>query len=187
MECGYPIGAAVIRDKYRGRTAEIYDQRSGSPKWHAEEAAMERFLGAIGPGANVLDVPVGTGRFLAAYRRHGMTAIGMDVSEDMMAQARLKVPDADLRVGNILDIGLPAKSVDVAVAVRILSWLTIDEMKVALAELSAVARTWIITGGGRHADRQSLYRSVPGFRVVEEALIDRNARGDYELVLLRRE
>lgn len=180
------IGAAAIKDKYRGRTAEIYDQRSGSAKWHAEEAAMERFLSIVGRGAKVLDIPVGTGRFLAAYRRHGMSAIGMDVSEDMMAQARLKVPESDLRVGDILAINLPTQSVDLAVAVRILSWLTIDEMKHALYELSTVARSWIITGGGRQPDRQKVYQSLSGFSVHDRVLIDRNTRGDYELVLLRR-
>lgn len=180
------IGADVIRNKYTGRTAEIYDGRAGQPKWNAENAAMARFLDRIGPGASVLDIPVGTGRFLVDYRSRGMPAIGMDVSHDMMAQARLKVPDADLRYGDILAIDLPDASVDVAVAIRIMSWLKIAEMRQALSELARVSRRWIVTGGGRSSERRTIARDVAGFALIDEAVIDRDACGDYTLVLLQR-
>lgn len=180
------IGAEVIRHKYVGRTAEIYDGRAGSPKWAAENAAMARFLDRIGPGASVLDIPVGTGRFLSEYAKRNMPAIGMDVSADMMAQARLKVPDADLRCGDILAIEMPDRSVDVAVAIRIMSWLKIEEMRKALSELSRVSRQWIVTGGGRSSERRTIARDVPGFVLVDEEVIDSDMCGDYTLVLLRR-
>lgn len=180
------IGADVIRDKYTGRTAEIYDGRAGQPKWRVENDAMARFLDRIGAGASVLDIPVGTGRFLVDYRTRGMPAIGMDVSQDMMAQARLKVPDADLRYGDILAIDMPDASVDAAVAVRIMSWLKIAEMRQALSELARVSRRWIITGGGRSSERRMLAKSVPGFSLADEVVIDRDACGDYTLVLLER-
>lgn len=181
------IGADVIRDKYRGRVAELYDQRSGSLKWKTETIAVDRFLDLIGTGRSVLDIPVGTGRFLAAYRARSMPAIGMDTSGDMLAQARLKMADADLRIGDILRIDMPDLSVDVGVAVRIMSWLTIAEMKAALAEMARVSRQWIITGGGRSEERAAITRATPGFTLIESALIDRDGRGDYELVLLRRQ
>lgn len=179
------IGAAIIRDKYYGRVAELYDHRSGSPKWRAEDAAMQRFLDRIGSGS-VLDIPVGTGRFLHAYKVRGMSAIGMDISPDMLAQARLKMPDADLRVGDIMEIDLPDKSVDVVTAVRILSWLTVPEVRLALAEVARVSRTWIVTGGGRSTERAEVTRATPNFALVDSALIDRDGRGDYEMVLMRR-
>lgn len=180
------IGADVIRDKYTGRVAEVYDGRAGSPKWAAETAGMARFLDRIGPGASVLDIPVGTGRFLVDYRDRGMPAIGMDVSQDMMAQARIKVPDADLRYGDILAIDMPDASVDAAIAIRIMSWLHIAEMRQALLELARVSRQWIITGGGRSSERRTIARDVAGFELVDEAIIDRDQCGDYTLVLLRR-
>jgi ubiquinone/menaquinone biosynthesis C-methylase UbiE len=181
------IGADVIRDKYTGRVAEVYDQRSRSPKWRAEDAAMERFLDRIGPVATVLDIPVGTGRFLATFAARGIAAIGMDVSADMMAQARLKAPDADLRHGDILAIDMADQSVDLVVAMRIMSWLTVREMRTALAEIGRVSRRWVITGGGREDARRGPQRAVPGYVVRDEALIDRDARGDYDLVLLERD
>lgn len=180
------IGADAIRNKYTGRVAECYDdERSWEPKWEAEAAAMARFLATIG-GGNVLDIPVGTGRFLADYKRHGMRAIGLDISADMLAQAQMKMPDADLREGDILSIPLPGYCVDAAIAVRILNWLTVEEVRAALAELSRVTRQWIITSGGRSNERSAIVRNLAGFVPVDETLIETNIRGDYSLVLLRR-
>lgn len=181
------IGADAIRDVYTGAVANRYDdQRSWEPKWQAENAAVEKWLGIIGPGALALDIPVGTGRFLAAYRRHGMTAVGMDVSVDMLALARCKDADAELRVGNILAIDMPDASVDVAIAVRIMNWLKVDEMRVALAELARVTRQWIVTSGGRSIERHAMVRASPGFVLFDEVPIESNIRGDYSLALLRR-
>lgn len=185
MNPSVKIGADVIRNKYFGRTAEIYDGRANSPKWAAEDAAMSRFLDQTGSGT-LLDIPVGTGRFLAEYAKRGISAIGMDVSRDMMAQARLKAPDADLRYGDILAIDMPDKSVDVAVAVRIMSWLTLDEMRKALSELARVSRQWIITGGGRSSERHIIAKSVAGFELADQFVIDADMCGDYTLILLRR-
>lgn len=181
------IGSAAIRDRYTGQVASSYDDmRSCEPKWDAECAAVEKWLGIIGAGAHVLDIPVGTGRFLAAYRRYGMTAVGMDVSADMLAQARAKDADATLRRGSILAIDMKDASVDVAVAVRIMNWLTVGEVHIALAELARVARRWIITSGGRSSDRHAIVRNHPGFVLFDEEPIESGPRGDYALALLRR-
>lgn len=181
------IGAAAIRDKYTGSVAEFYEaKRSHELKWAAENAAVEKWLGLIGAGAHVLDIPVGTGRFLDAYRRHGMTVIGMDVSSDMLAQAQLKDDAVQLRFGDIQAIDMPAFSVDVAISLRIMNWLEVSEVRIALAELSRVAREWIITSGGRSVERSMIVRNLTGFTVFDEAPIDRDKRGYYSLMLLRR-
>lgn len=182
------IGADAIRDRYTGSVAEGYDDaRSKKANWAAENAAVEKWLGIVGAGARVLDIPVGTGRFLAAYRCQRMSVVGMDVSADMLEQARRKNAGADLRAGHILAIDLPDGSVDVAIAVRILNWLTPGEVRRALAELARVTRRWIITGGGHSDERSAIVRNVPGFVLFDEVLIESHARGDYSLVLLRRE
>lgn len=179
-------GAAHIRDYYRGENAKKYDRRSSHPKWKREQETVERWLGLVGKGADVLDIPVGTGRFLEAYDRLEMNAIGMDVSEDMMAQALVKCRWADLRYGDILDIPMEDRGVDCVVAVRIMSWLTRDEMQRAVKECARVAKTWIITGGGRHDENKVHGSEIDGFDLVERVHIDRDHRGDYELVLMRR-
>lgn len=180
------IGAEVIREKYKGAVADKYDKRARHPKWQREQATVERWLTLIGSGASVLDIPVGTGRFLEMYARHGMTAIGMDVSEDMLAKAREKVPSADLRYGDILAIPLSDLCVDCVVAVRIMSWLRREEMLRALDECARLARTWIVTGGGRDAENNVQGSEAAGFELVDRVLIDMDARGAYELVLMRR-
>lgn len=181
------IGAAAIREKYTGHIADTYDQlRADTDLRKQEEIALSRFLSIIGHGRSVLDIPVGTGWLLQDYHRRGMAVIGMDVSGDMLRKAREKMPDANLRYGDILDIPLPDRSVDAAIAIRIMPWLTISEMQMALTELARVSRQWIVTGGGRGKEQRAICRSVAGFTVADDALIDRNARGDYELVLLGR-
>lgn len=180
------IGAANIRDYYRGDYARKYDRRSLHPKWAREQETVERWLSMIGGNADVLDIPVGTGRFLEAYDRLGLCAIGMDVSDDMMALARRKCPWADLRYGDILDIPMDDGSVDCVVAVRILSWFTRSEMERAVRECARVSKSWIITGGGRYDENKVHGSEIEGFDLVERVQIDRDHRGDYELVLMRR-
>lgn len=196
------IGAAAIRDRYRGRIAAAYDKRrSRQSKWKAEHKSLDAFLGHIGPGRSVLDIPVGTGRFLALYAKHGLSAIGMDVSEDMLAQARAKDGGADLRLGDALNIALPAASVDVAVCVRFLTWVTAGEMRQVLAELSRVARNSVIVSvrltkratmrrvGLARVHTESAFmiaRQDAALRVGDVRLIHRAKHGNYFMVLMHR-
>lgn len=182
------VGAAVIRHRYDAEAAEKYDAlRAETDKFKAEDVAVESWLGMIGRGARVLDIPVGTGRFLAAYRRNGMTAVGMDVSPHMLAKARIKCDRAELRFGDILAIDMSDATVDVAIAVRLLNFFDLGEMRTALLELSRVTLRWIITSGGRSNERNAMIRDWPGFMVFDEKLIDHNGKhGDYPLMLLRR-
>jgi ubiquinone/menaquinone biosynthesis C-methylase UbiE len=196
------VGAAAIRDKYRGRVAANYEKRrTWESKWKAEQETMDFFLGRIKPCAMALDIPVGTGRFLALYAKHGISAIGMDVSEDMLAQARAKGWTADLRLGDALKIELPDDSVDVAICVRFLNWLSADELRGVLGELGRVARIAVIvtvrlteraviknTGLARiHsvAEFTEARRSAQ-LGISDVRLINRAKRGNYFMLSLHR-
>lgn len=52
------------------------------------------------PGALVVDVGCGSGRAVAELREQGVTAIGLDPSEQMIDLARERWPDCEFRVGN---------------------------------------------------------------------------------------
>ena len=112
--------------EYQDDRAESYDsRRSSEAKWQAEQTTFEDFLAMVAPTpARILDVPVGTGRFLELYARLGHEAIGIDVSSDMLAQATLKQQqlleaDITLRVGDITALDMDPYSVDVAVCSRL--------------------------------------------------------------------
>ena len=56
---------------------------------------------ALAPGTSVLDLGCGSGEFLALAAGRGADVAGIDDAEAMIAAARRRVPDADLRVGSI--------------------------------------------------------------------------------------
>lgn len=176
------LTAAQTRKTYFGDKARLYDHgRESCPKWNAEHAAVTRFLS--GKSGTVLDIPVGTGRFLELYGSLGLSCIGMDVSGEMMAQAKAKEPDADIRFGDILDIPLDAQSVDHAVCIRLLTLIDTDEAVEAIKELGRVTRQSIIVSAKVAETRSVQNRSVThpekvfldavkaiGFKVADKAL-----------------
>ena len=53
-----------------------------------EHQAVAGFLSQLDPGSCVLDIPVGTGRFIPLYNNLGLRATGVDASIDMLGEAR---------------------------------------------------------------------------------------------------
>jgi ubiquinone/menaquinone biosynthesis C-methylase UbiE len=187
------LNADITRRTYFGEKASRYDEgRETEEKWQREHAAVRDFLAQ----GTVLDIPVGTGRFLSLYREMGLTFKGMDVSEEMMAQAWAKDPAADISFGDIMRIPLPDRSVDIAVCIRLLTLIDTPDMVAAMKELGRVARSRIIlsikTAKEKRMERRSVihsdkdFRSVVdeiGFRVVDE----RMARApEYRVLLCQR-
>jgi ubiquinone/menaquinone biosynthesis C-methylase UbiE len=135
--------AARARAYYRGTVAAQYDaKRQRQEKWRCENDAVADLL--EGAAGRVLDIPVGTGRFLSLYRGVGLAVIGMDANRDMLAQARKKDRRSDLRLGDIFAIDLPDKAVETAVCVRLLNLMGEAEMQMALRELQRVASKRIV-------------------------------------------
>jgi ubiquinone/menaquinone biosynthesis C-methylase UbiE len=164
---------------YHGSRALGYEEkRMGQRLWKEESAALRRFMSDA--EGSVLDIPVGTGRFLRFYQEIGLSVIGMDVSEDMLKQADAKRTDAELVIGSILEIDLATDSVDTAVCVRLLNLLSEDEMKQALSELQRVARDQIIitlrsgqeitknkNGRSQTQDHRAFLDVLDGWRILE--------------------
>jgi len=132
--------------RYMGKKASQYEaKRSHTRKWRLEHDAVASLL----PDAeSVLDVPVGTGRFFPLY--DGMRVTGVDISPDMLAEAR-KRGFKDLHLGDIRDMRFADGRFDVAVCMRLLNWLTPSDMAQAVKELSRVASI-LIVGLRAHRD-----------------------------------
>jgi SAM-dependent methyltransferase len=93
-------------------------------------------------GKRVLDIGCGTGAALAVLQEHfGCTVSGIDPSTQMLAQARRKLPDADLREGVAEDLPFPDESFGAALMITVVQH--VDRSK-AFAQARRV-----LAGGGR--------------------------------------
>jgi ubiquinone/menaquinone biosynthesis C-methylase UbiE len=98
---------AQMRSYYRQRAPEYDDWWNGTglfaarnrPGWHEDAAALCAALDALQP-ARTLDLACGTG-FLTAHLPGSVT--GLDQSEEMLAVAAERLPDAEFVAGDALD------------------------------------------------------------------------------------
>lgn len=190
-----PLNAAITRETYKGAKAATYDRdREHEDKWRREHAAVAEFL--KGAQGTVLDIPVGTGRFLPLYAMMGLPFLGMDVSDDMMRKARCKVDGADIFHGDIFAIPLANNAVQTAVCIRLLNLMTQNEMKAAMLELGRVASRRIIlsirTGDSVHRQHRSWTHTHAAFDHIVKAIgmravAERPAgKAGYRVVMLQR-
>lgn len=68
-----------------------------------QNPTYEEALGRVDlkPGQLVLDIGCGVGAFLRLVADRGARAFGLDASEALFELARSRVPDADLRIGDM--------------------------------------------------------------------------------------
>jgi hypothetical protein len=115
--------------KYKGGIAQGYlDRRENHPTWEWEQAEVKRFVTSRPHALTVLDVPLGTGRYVPIYLEHGWKVLGSDISADMVAEAERSLgADAfrqcDIRVAPAESLPWPDNSVNVILSSRFIQWL----------------------------------------------------------------
>ncbi len=108
--------------------------------WRRRRALL---LAAVEPGARVLDLGCGAGRFVAALRDAGADAVGVELSAAALERARRNVPGADLRlVGPDGSLPLGHGEVDVVWCSEVL-----EHVPDTIAFLTEVRR--VLRRGGR--------------------------------------
>lgn len=76
------------KSAYHGDLVLNYERdRELEPIWGLEQAWVENWIKTLPPGARVLDLPVGTGRFTEMMAANGLYIYGADISEDMLKLA----------------------------------------------------------------------------------------------------
>ena len=137
------LSLETVREHYFGKRAFDYDiGREKSAKWQKEHEAVKKSVADL--SGKLLDIPCGTGCFFPIYRGYNLDFVGMDVSEDMMMQARTKDPDALVTYGDISQIPLPDKAVECSVCIRFLEKLPEQQMAQILKELGRVTSRRIV-------------------------------------------
>jgi SAM-dependent methyltransferase len=100
------------------------------------EEALRRV--AIRAGQRVLEVGCGTGVFLRAVADRGALAHGIDISAALAELARQRVPEADVRVGDMQALPFEDDSFDVVAGFN--SFFFADDIIAALREAGRVAK-----------------------------------------------
>ncbi|MDF6045166.1 methyltransferase domain-containing protein [Streptomyces sp. JH14] len=109
-----------------------------------ELRARSHGLLSAGPGMAAVDVGCGAGRAVAELAERGVKAVGVDRSEQVIAVARSRWPEADFRVAGAYELPLADCAVDAYRADKLFHELAEPER--ALAEARRV-----LTPGGRIA------------------------------------
>jgi ubiquinone/menaquinone biosynthesis C-methylase UbiE len=102
-----------------------------------EEPVVRRILDRL-PVGRALDAACGTGRHAAYLAGLGHEVLGVDVSANMLALARAKVPDGDFRQGDVCQLPVPDQDVDLVVCALALTHVA--DLAAAFADFARVLR-----------------------------------------------
>lgn len=139
----------VGKSAYQGDIASRYDeQRITEPIWAQEQAFVGQWVQTLPPHATVLDIPAGTGRFVAFFLDRGLKVHARDISADMLGEIRRRFdplpPGVDVEVGDAERLALPDNSVDHVISWRFLHLVPPPVVGRVLAEFQRVCRGTIV-------------------------------------------
>ena len=116
--------------------APTYDDPDNAA-FELETPAVRAAVDGLAPGV-ALDAACGTGRHAEHLAACGHSVIGVDSSPEMLEQARRRVPSADLRLGELVELPVDDHTIDLAVCALAISHL--PDPAPVIAELARVVR-----------------------------------------------
>ncbi|WP_420310356.1 class I SAM-dependent methyltransferase [Streptomyces sp. YS-B37] len=126
------IGTADVYEEW----AAYYDE-PGNQMIDIEQPVVRRILDGL-PVGTALDAACGTGRHTAHLHRLGHRVTGVDASPEMLARARERLPDVDLREADLHRLPFPDDAVDTVVCALALTH--VPDLAAVLAEFARVLR-----------------------------------------------
>jgi SAM-dependent methyltransferase len=149
--------------------AERYDRaRPGYPPALFDDLAG---LAAIGPGSRVLEIGCGTGQATTPMIRRGWSVKAVELSPELSALARNKLPELEVITAEFEDWPLPAERFDLVLSATAFHWIDPEVRVVKSADalrqggVLAVVSTHHVAGGSESffEDVQDCYlRFMPG-------------------------
>ena len=137
-----------MKNKYCGEVAYTSDiamsyevDRQTEDIWNIEQAFVRGVAFTMPQYATILDIPVGTGRFLDYYQNQKLNVYGVDISEAMLAEARGKVfsDNVTLEAGDARFLKFGDKNFDFVICWRLLHLLPQEVLEEVVRELARVA------------------------------------------------
>ncbi len=137
-------------NSYYNKRAETYEKRrKRQPWWQVEQDQMAELLAEMPDGLSVVDIPFGTGRFVADYLAKDFKVSGLDASDHMLVAAKDALGDdyehCTCVVGDAADLPYADGQFDMLVSTRFLrDIVTFGAAKKMLAEFARVTRKYAI-------------------------------------------
>jgi ubiquinone/menaquinone biosynthesis C-methylase UbiE len=184
-----------LQDRYRGSRARDYNRRrERTALYQREQDTVDRFLAQLPKRSSIVDVPVGTGRYLELYKKYNFAVTGLDASEAMLTEASIEAGalslQTTLRKGDIRHIDAPDSNFDIVLCMRFLNWLDTAGLKIVLAELTRVARSHLILGvhsklANPKIKSRSLWRAAKAYKKTISQRIRGTERSAHDEKLTR--
>jgi len=141
----------TVKEKYKGAQARNYERtRTTHSTWQKENEIVTdylNFLQETGEVNSVIDVPVRTGRFFPIYQKLDIYTVGLDISSDMLQQAKIKSENLGFLVAlqeeDIVD-GSPEFTADLVVCTRFMNWINFENFQKALTNITLMADKYIV-------------------------------------------
>lgn len=130
------MGSARVQGPLWGASAKDWAAIAEPGQIPFYEAALDAL--AVREGMSLLDVGCGAGLALELARARGAIVSGLDAAEGLLAVARERLPDADLREGEIEELPYDADCFDAVTAFNSVQYAT--DPNAALREIRRVAR-----------------------------------------------
>lgn len=148
--------AQISTNEYRLRYNEYYNNKADSylkkrehtEGWKKEHNTVVDILNTLPPEIKVLDVPVGTGRFIKEYINRGYSTFGVDISSDMMKQIDVMESGFEcvqLHIGDARSLPFKDDFFDLTVTTRFLGYIPpLEDAIIILNEIHRVTKSWVI-------------------------------------------
>ena len=108
-----PEQITIIDDGNRatwGRTAPTYADGFAAMTGGCAEATLD--AAGVGRSSRLLDVGTGPGTLIGPALTRGATVVALDLTDEMIEEARRRYPDVETRVGKASDLPFDAESFD---------------------------------------------------------------------------
>lgn len=127
---GYDLTASAYAERFHNH---LHDKP-------LDLAMLSGFAGLIGGGGVLTDIGCGTGATTAMFARFGLDVLGIDLSPNMIAEARRINPDLEFRVGSMTSLDLDDASVDAVCAWYSTIHLPDESLPQAFSEFERILR-----------------------------------------------